>query len=668
LQSENDELKRTNNDSQIAYQTKAGEAALVRRRLENSTSEFEKRIRQIQESHTDVFSKQKAQLELAIREKKQLEEDHWFHQHDLRQAQATTGAKQSRGTLRGVGERTTSIDPGATTPKKSLQHLPYRDGFDDGDILMASPSKIKDKQKPSTPKKGEKRKRSMEQSPAQPLPLEAAEPVASPAMVSNVADGTQLRSQDIHLYKAEDERYDLMQKLINHHPSDDSADLFFEALSAHSFPSRPSQRLSSIISSQLQLIPRSASFPLEMIRVMLAVWQQCLYENYYEPLHLLVDTTSFLLLLQPFSFAPQLTIELLPLLMNTVDTIAIDVGKAAMNGSYTLPPGTAAVEAKVPTEACIELLNHMAVALVDEEPPIRVFWHIIQFDFTLLVIMKSQPLSIMCSMLRILQTSVLSSSFGVIHGLPNGDVDVERQQSRENDLVDRLLNLLVEIPKPMKGKREYNERDIAELRLDVLDVFSAMCTRGFSPDTKQSHGGKLLAEHRFAIGRLFKFLSDSVNLLYKLPPQPVPNILATILSDDSSVKEPQDRQNSPHALTSRAVNTTVRILHHLIATYTSLIDLRQKLAAVHGGVHKHLIGLARLAFSDQVLMEAGIENEVTDAAHEMLDDFLTFEEGESILALFGTPAKTAPLAEDGNGGGGEDGDHEMEAEMEVTEL
>lgn len=278
-----------------------------------------------------------------------------------------------------------------------------------------------------------------------------------------------------------------------------------------------------------------------------------------------------------------------------------------------------------------------------------------QFDFALVLLVRSQPLSTMRTMLQVLQTSCLPSTFGPIIPAADGDMNVERQASREVGLIDRLLNLLIEVPKPMKGCDGYDDCHIAALRLDVLGVFMAMCTKGFSPDTKESHGGKLLAEHKLTIGRLFRFLCDSVNLLYVYPPVEITDIpLPTSSPDDQDAAATEETQESPHSLTCRAINATVRILHHVLTTYTSLIDLPKKLAAIHGGPHKHLIGLARLAFSDQVFMEAGIESDVVDAAHEMLDGYLTFEEGESLLSLFSTPPnKSVPPERD-------DGDKEME--------
>ena len=62
--------------------------------------------------------------------------------------------------------------------------MPYRDGFDDDELVLVSPSKAKDKPKAeTTPRAGNKRKRNTNPSPVQPLVLE---PVTSTPTLSVV--------------------------------------------------------------------------------------------------------------------------------------------------------------------------------------------------------------------------------------------------------------------------------------------------------------------------------------------------------------------------------------------------------------------------------------------------------------------------------------------------
>lgn len=67
--------------------------------------------------------------------------------------------------------------------------------------------------------------------------------------------------------------------------------------------------------------------------------------------------------------------------------------------------------------------------------------------------------------------------------------------------------------------------------------------------------------------------------------------------------------------------------------------MQDKLRALPGGVYKHLIALTRLAFSDGVFCERGIEDDVVDCAHQMLEDTVTPEEGEALLEVFSSAKK-----------------------------
>ena len=68
----------------------------------------------------------------------------------------------------------------------------------------------------------------------------------------------------------------------------------------------------------------------------------------------------------------------------------------------------------------------------------------------------------------------------------------------------------------------------------------------------------------------------------------------------------------------------------------------------------HLIALTRLAFCESVILERGIEPEVSDAAHALLDEFLSPVEGEQLLVMFATGDSTAvPGDQTGPGAQGE---------------
>ena len=125
-----------------------------------------------------------------------------FLEHDL--AQEADRARQNRKTLqdRPVNIRYQSESnrqSPAVTPKRG-KIAPLRDGFGDDEVIVVSPSKSKQKSKPATPTARGKRKRAVENSPAQPLDIDeppdplpelpATEPAPPPAVRSDLSPRT----------------------------------------------------------------------------------------------------------------------------------------------------------------------------------------------------------------------------------------------------------------------------------------------------------------------------------------------------------------------------------------------------------------------------------------------------------------------------------------------
>jgi hypothetical protein len=84
-----------------------------------------------------------------------------------------------------------------------------------------------------------------------------------------------------------------------------------------------------------------------------------------------------------------------------------------------------------------------------------------------------------------------------------------------------------------------------------------------------------------------------------------------------------------------SINTTMKLIHHL-KTSNPDVDMKAKLSVIPGGHHKYLVALTRLAFSERLVLEEGIEKDVVDAAYAILDQGLTPEEGEGLLQVFST--------------------------------
>jgi hypothetical protein len=78
----------------------------------------------------------------------------------------------------------------------------------------------------------------------------------------------------------------------------------------------------------------------------------------------------------------------------------------------------------------------------------------------------------------------------------------------------------------------------------------------------------------------------------------------------------------------------MRLIYSVIRRHPQEVDLQAKLYRVAGGKQKFLVVLTRLAFSEGLVLEAGIEDETVEMAHEILDDAVNPQEAEALLEAF----------------------------------
>lgn len=159
-------------------QRKAGELSIIRARQLKLDKEHEDQLQALNKSHADDATRHKADLDAKKKEIEAYETSNRFLEHDLAQARDER-AKRLKPTKTNTGKLT----------RQPSQSLPYRDGFDDNEIVTLSPSKPKDRSKSSTPKVGEKRKRNVAVSPAPHLQLNA-QPSVSSSPALNAAAST----------------------------------------------------------------------------------------------------------------------------------------------------------------------------------------------------------------------------------------------------------------------------------------------------------------------------------------------------------------------------------------------------------------------------------------------------------------------------------------------
>ena len=130
------------------------------------------------------------------------------------------------------------------------------------------------------------------------------------------------------------------------------------------------------------------------------------------------------------------------------------------------------------------------------------FWRFMRFDFILMILSVNQPLNDIETMLSLLRTSVLENSFATIVS----SVGAHDQRVCEKHVINNMTLLLTDVPRVAEGEQPYDTVEVAELRLQVLELMEKMC------DAK--HGGEALAVDPYAVGRLVRVMNDELDALY----------------------------------------------------------------------------------------------------------------------------------------------------------
>jgi Protein of unknown function (DUF3636) len=515
-------------------------------------------------------------------------------EHDLAlEAGKTRQIQKAMKTGTGGGQK-----QGDVTPKKS-RVLPFRDGFDDNDLVMLSPSKPRSK--PSTPKAGAKRKRNAnDNSPvAPPIPaLQLSEPKLLPTPPRPTV-GPQITSELLQRLSIDESKLRFMQHILSE-PVNSHDENMFEALSRYTFPSAPDIKLSTLVYEQFtsqSLVYQGADISSHFCNMLLSLWEQCLKEKHYDPITALIDAIQLVLDSESLAFSRKFIGKIVPLAIATSDIVAIPIARAFINKQIVEDD----LSNHINVMSCLMLLLRVAQAAALFVEAKTEFWQHMKFDFVLLILMKAQPLPQIRIMLQLLQTSALETTFGAILSADEGGSD--RQAQRQVDMIDRLTLLLFETPTPAADSTSNFNSDLVAMRLDVLLVLQAMCM--------PEEGGQCLASHTFAIARVFKVLHQSIQSL-------------PFVASDANT----------HPFVIGCVNTAMKLIFHLIMTFKHLVDVRQKVGVIQGGTSILLISLTRLAFAERVYAEEGISEASMDMAHRLLDEWLSPDEGEALLAMF----------------------------------
>jgi hypothetical protein len=617
LEAEQARLRQSEEEARKAALAKQGEIAIVRLNHEKAAKEFERRLSVMQKLHSDESSKQKAELEAGRKEREKMATSNRFLQHDL--------VQESDRSKRLPGPGKPRAPQGTETPRKN-KRVALGDGFDGDDAPpLGTPGRSRDKSAEQTPKAGAKRKRPAQDSPI--VSLSFSQPVREPSMEEQ-------QPQPHRSTAPQQDASTFMQRTLNHRPFEGHPRTV-EALTKYAFPSNDKESLSSILIAALTSpLAYSTSSPvLKLSRISLNLWRRCLEERYYKPVYLLLDLLKSTLQFELPNTVNQITEEAVSICVRSINLLTNASFQAATDPSYTTSEEYEEVQTNVlpyiDVDEILEFLQQLCdAASLSKEDNSR-FWHTVDFTSMMLMMNKARPIPQITAALRLLAASCTETSFGCIYDETSED-GPQKQMLHEKSTMERLTSLLFEKPPPPPDEPAYTEVEILHLRSEVLVVLRALC--------QNEHGGLLLANDRYAIGRLIRFLEHQVHRMYNTQPA----IGLEHLTGETPL----------HTLIAQTVNTTVRIVYHLLRAHSEVINLQQRLAVVKGGWHKFLVSMTRIAFSDRLVFEEGLEEESVEAAHQILDSVLSPEEGEAVVKAVETPrgTKGSAVEEVGNNG------------------
>ncbi|CAD6448649.1 682f48f5-55cb-4af9-b9bc-b85d7091a730 [Sclerotinia trifoliorum] len=474
-------------------------------------------------------------------------------------------------------------DTQVMTPKKT-KPMSFRDGFDDDEIEVVSPSKISpskfQKRQPGTPSRAAKRKRKANDSPS----ASALDMIPVPDQPSQLQKLPFLDESILERLVLQDDRSDFLAAMLDHRPNREHLRTL-EAFGKYALPSSPNESFSSLILGEIPRIGAKkpiSEVPSEFCLFLIELWSKCMDESYYTPIYLFVDILTFALEIKTLSIVPHVIDQLIPLAQKTADLVAIPRFKTESPHPF---------DEDINVSACLALIHLAALGCVPDQEHITRFWKLMRWDFVLLMLSQNQLVADFEWMLRILSTGVLKNSFG-----SNVDDNPKlRTSANAGHIIERLTYPLFEVPWFPSSGTKVDADVVLKLRLQIILLMTSM--------TRSPYAGNALVSHPTAIGRVVSLISDELDGLY----------------DHKSGREES----------ARLISLATRLLFHLVTRYE--FDMQKKLSVIRGGSQKYLLCLARLNFSeDDLVFESGIDPDIPGCALEMLEMVVTPEEGEAI--------------------------------------
>ncbi|KAH6676267.1 DNA repair protein-like protein Rad26 [Halenospora varia] len=583
LQRRIQELQRERDALKSDLNAKTGEIAIVRSKQETEAKKYERELVAVRKLNEDKLAKAQKELEASRISEKNIAIERDFIRQDLTEESERVRRLNKAKAVEKTGGP-------AVTPKKK-KTLPHRDGFDDDEIEVLSPSRVSpskfQRRLAGSPSRlGAKRKRKAVESPISALDVQQEVDVSASLPVAELI----LDDAIIESLGRQDDRLDFLGTMLDHR-IDRSHRRTIQELEKYSLPSKRDESFQSMILGKIPILgfkKAQKDLPIDFCELLISLWSKCMEEKYYKPIHLLLDMLTLAVELKTTLIAPLITDSLVPLAQQTADLLVIP----RFRGQLT---EIEKYQSDINVTACLAVLHIVALGCMSDQEFMMRFWKLMRYDFVVSVLSPNHPVKDFEMMIRLLSTSVFKDSVGAIIGDgtdPNQILDA---------VLDRLTHHLVEVPLLPNSKDHMDLAILSKLRVKILQLLTSM--------TRSPIGSRAMAMHGLTIGRLVSLISDELDNLYDY--------------------------RARHEESARIISLGMRLVYHIVTKYDNEIDIQKKLLVIRGGSQKYLLCLSRLNFSeDDLVLESGIDSDVAGCALELLELVVTPEEGDAIHSAF----------------------------------
>ncbi|OAX78597.1 hypothetical protein ACJ72_07093 [Emergomyces africanus] len=577
-------------------EAKAGEIAIIRANQAKLEKAHHRQLSTLRAQMADELKKYQAEIEAATMDSKLLTTENAFLKQDLKdETQKVNELRKAKAKL--------SENP-PLTPKKT-KILPLRDGFDDDEIMISPTKSAGRRSKRGTPSvAGGRKRKAIDDSPIRAPVLELSQSFESYlGDTSETADPMAIDSTS-QKPKTEDRNVRFIRRILNHktYPSK-GRDL--EIFTKLSFPSEPGRMFSSFILEATTAKP-SENYAVEYARAIISLWARALKESFYDPIDMFMAIIKYIINLDPSNIVPQLIDDLLPVLLNSgyVNGVARfrNSPVSHLNLGQVKQTPQSELHHQVNSTEALNILYLAASSCQHDSNALRRFWQKILYDFILVMLNSNQPIDDIIITLNLLSYSIFPGTFGPLLNT------AAEQAANENYIIDRVANLLSEQPYVDEGEKPYTPWQISTLRIEAMSFLTTLAFSYPDPSPSKNHAGRLLALHPTALARVFRSIHDELDALYSNPPE--------------------------RELHVALVNGLTRLAYGIMRMFREKVNISAKLRVVPGATQKHLVALTRLAFCEGPLLEAGIDDETVEMAHEMLEEAVNPQEAEALLEAF----------------------------------